>query len=490
MIQRFTGLKAILSGPAGGVVGYAKTSYIESDKVPVIGFDMGGTSTDVSRFGGRFEHVFETTTAGITIQSPQLDINTVAAGVAVFFVGEMDFLLWGRRVQVLIQVLPAIEKVALSQADLLPDHFPATFGPNEDLPLDYGITRSECVDLTEQINTEIDGYLTPGEAAQGFLDYCKRGNDEAGITKILVEDPAQYPDCGASLIQDLFAEYSGPVVQFYMSHIQKNAENAVRNYLRDIYSTLTPGTALTAEDKLDNGTRIKLSIRIHADGGVDFDFTRTGAEGLGNGNAPKSVCFLASINVINPEGSILNPSANAAVYAGSTQTSQRVVDVILKAFQACAVSQGCMNSLGFFGGRNAKAGQGYSFAYGETICGGVGVGPTWDGASAVHCHMPIREYPISRYWKSGTRLYMISKRRVTAPYGLKGGEYGASGVNLIGKVVAGEGEDQEQKRRIEGSGAAREKDAAVGVGETLSESDGFGVCVCADAGFELRGWIE
>lgn len=47
---------------------------------PVVGFDMGGTSTDVSRYGGSFEHVFETTTAGVTIQSPQLDINTVAAG--------------------------------------------------------------------------------------------------------------------------------------------------------------------------------------------------------------------------------------------------------------------------------------------------------------------------------------------------------------------------------------------------------------------------
>lgn len=98
----FSGLKAILSGPAGkrhliipflltqtpadnclcqllgGVVGYARTSYDGS--TPIVGFDMGGTSTDVSRYGGEFEHVFETTTAGVAIQSPQLDINTVAAG--------------------------------------------------------------------------------------------------------------------------------------------------------------------------------------------------------------------------------------------------------------------------------------------------------------------------------------------------------------------------------------------------------------------------
>jgi 5-oxoprolinase (ATP-hydrolysing) len=87
-MDKFLGNKAILSGPAGGVVGYAMTSFIisEQDKnqiekpLPVIGFDMGGTSTDVSRFDGNFEHVFESTTAGVTIQSPQLDINTVAAG--------------------------------------------------------------------------------------------------------------------------------------------------------------------------------------------------------------------------------------------------------------------------------------------------------------------------------------------------------------------------------------------------------------------------
>ena len=79
-VSEFSGFRAILSGPAGGVVGYALTSYSATEKSPVIGFDMGGTSTDVSRFAGNYDHVFETTTAGVIIQSPQLDINTVAAG--------------------------------------------------------------------------------------------------------------------------------------------------------------------------------------------------------------------------------------------------------------------------------------------------------------------------------------------------------------------------------------------------------------------------
>lgn len=78
--QRFSGLRAVLSGPAGGVVGYARTTYNRSGGNPVIGFDMGGTSTDVSRYDGKFEHTFENSIAGVTVMAPQLDINTVAAG--------------------------------------------------------------------------------------------------------------------------------------------------------------------------------------------------------------------------------------------------------------------------------------------------------------------------------------------------------------------------------------------------------------------------
>lgn len=62
------------------VFSYAVTTWQKETNLPVIGFDMGGTSTDVSRFAGHYEHVYESTTAGVTIQSPQLDINTVAAG--------------------------------------------------------------------------------------------------------------------------------------------------------------------------------------------------------------------------------------------------------------------------------------------------------------------------------------------------------------------------------------------------------------------------
>ena len=278
-----------------------------------------------------------------------------------------------------------------------------------------------------------------------------------------------------------------------MHSIRKTAEIAVRNFLKQKAKRMS-GRALKAVDYMDNGTPIQVEINIHEDGSADFDFTGTGPENLSNSNAPKSVCLsaiiyclrclinddiplnqgcLASICVINPEGTILNPSYDAAVYAGNTQTSQRIVDVILRAFEACAASQGCMNSVGFFGGRDAMPGKGYGFAYGETICGGSGAGPTWNGASAVHSHMTntrisdleilekrypvvLREFSL-RQGSGGRGLHpgglgvtrvlearesmtfsMISERRVTRPYGLKGGVDGQAGLNLV-RLIGREG---------------------------------------------------
>ena len=78
--DRFSGLRAVLSGPAGGFVGSALTAYSPKRERPIIGFDMGGTSTDVSRFSGEFELTFESVVAGVSIACPQLSIETVAAG--------------------------------------------------------------------------------------------------------------------------------------------------------------------------------------------------------------------------------------------------------------------------------------------------------------------------------------------------------------------------------------------------------------------------
>lgn len=177
-VDKFSGLKAILSGPAGGVVGYALTSYDPETKIPVIGFDMGGTSTDVSRYGsGRYEHVFETTTAGVTIQSPQLDINTVAAGG-----GSRLFFKNG-----LFVVGPesagahpgpgcyrkggpaTVTDANLFLGRLLPDFFPKIFGKNEDEGLDVEASKKLLEELTDQINKENGKNMSADEVAYGFL---------------------------------------------------------------------------------------------------------------------------------------------------------------------------------------------------------------------------------------------------------------------------------------------------------------------------------
>ena len=182
-VAKFSGLRAILSGPAGGVVGYALTSWDPQMKIPVIGFDMGGTSTDVSRYGsGIYDHVFETTTAGVTIQSPQLDINTVAAGGGsrIFFKNGL-FVVGPESAGA--HPGPAcyrkggpltVTDANLFLGRLLPDFFPKIFGPKEDEGLDEKASERLFQDLTDEINgyTEAGNQgskMTPDEVAYGFI---------------------------------------------------------------------------------------------------------------------------------------------------------------------------------------------------------------------------------------------------------------------------------------------------------------------------------
>lgn len=170
-----SGLRSILSGPAGGVVGYAQTCYDPTNKVPVIGFDMGGTSTDVSRYDGQLDHIFETTTAGISIQAPQLNVNTIAAGGG-------SILAWRDG---LMSVGPesassypgpacyrkggplTVTDANLALGRLIPEHFPSVFGPNEDEPLDREIVLSKFKELTEVINRDTGKLFTWAEVADG-----------------------------------------------------------------------------------------------------------------------------------------------------------------------------------------------------------------------------------------------------------------------------------------------------------------------------------
>lgn len=182
-VDSFSGLRAIMSGPAGGVVGYALTSYDPVSNIPVIGFDMGGTSTDVSRYGsGRYEHVFETTTAGVTIQSPQLDINTVAAGGGsqlfyrngLFVVGPDSAGAHPGPACYRKSGPLTVTDANLFLGRLIPDFFPNIFGPNEDQELDEQVSRKLFERLTHEVNEDLakggqNKRMTADEVAFGFI---------------------------------------------------------------------------------------------------------------------------------------------------------------------------------------------------------------------------------------------------------------------------------------------------------------------------------
>lgn len=176
----FGGHQAILSGPAAGVVGYAKTAYQPSkdgaSARPVIGFDMGGTSTDVSRYAGTLDLVLETTTAGIVVQAPQLDIHTVAAGGGsrlflqrgLFVVGPESARAHPGPVCYRKNGYLAVTDANVVLGRVVPQHFPKIFGPNEDEALDVDGARQAFDRLMSEHPQEAAG-RTVEELAYGFL---------------------------------------------------------------------------------------------------------------------------------------------------------------------------------------------------------------------------------------------------------------------------------------------------------------------------------
>ncbi|KAG8975636.1 hypothetical protein FRC05_005429 [Tulasnella sp. 425] len=176
-LDNFSGLKSILSGPAGGVVGYALTSWDGKEKFPIIGLDVGGTSTDVSRYDGRYETVYETTTAGVTIQSPQLDINTVAAGGGSCLTFRNGLFLAGPE-SAGAEPGPACYRkggpLAVTDANLMlgrliPDYFPKIFGKTADQPLDIEASKVGFEKVAKEINEAFKSNLSLDEVVYGFI---------------------------------------------------------------------------------------------------------------------------------------------------------------------------------------------------------------------------------------------------------------------------------------------------------------------------------
>jgi 5-oxoprolinase (ATP-hydrolysing) len=285
---------------------------------------------------------------------------------------------------------------------------------------------------------------------------------------------AQLAACrkGADELARMTAQYGLDVVQAYMGHVQDNAEAVVRQAI----AALSPGEFSVP---MDGGAMIRVRIDVDAAARTArIDFTGTSPQQANNFNAPASVtkaavlyCFrcladddiplnagcLRPLEIVIPPGSMLAPLYPAAVVAGNVETSQAVTDAIFGAMGVMAASQGTMNNLTFGDAR---------YQYYETICGGAGAGPGFDGQSAVHTHMTnsrltdpevlesrfpvlVDEFSIRR-GSGGPGLHpggdgvrrrirfrqpmtcsILSTRRETAPFGLNGGGNALMGRNAV-----------------------------------------------------------
>ncbi|HEX6010662.1 MAG TPA: hydantoinase/oxoprolinase family protein, partial [Geminicoccaceae bacterium] len=172
----FQGKDAILSGPAGGVVGAAKTAALAGfDRI--VGFDMGGTSTDVTHYAGAFERAFDTEVAGVRIRAPMMKIHTVAAG------GGSIISFDGQRFRVGPESAGAnpgpacyrrggplaVTDANLMVGKLLPEFFPRVFGPGADQPLDAEVVRAAFAALAQEVHKATGIERSPEELAQGCL---------------------------------------------------------------------------------------------------------------------------------------------------------------------------------------------------------------------------------------------------------------------------------------------------------------------------------
>jgi len=206
---------------------------------------------------------------------------------------------------------------------------------------------------------------------------------------------AQIAACarGAAELHRVAGEYGAEVIHAYMGHVMANAEEAVRRLI----DTLSDGDFAY---EMDNGACVRVSVKVDlASRSAVVDFAGTSDQQPNNFNAPYSICRAATLYVFRtlvddaipmndgclkpielrvPEGSMLNPRFPAAVVAGNVETSQVITDALFAACRALAPSQGTMNNFTFGNQRHQ---------YYETIAGGAGAGPEYDGASAVQTHM-------------------------------------------------------------------------------------------------------
>jgi len=293
---------------------------------------------------------------------------------------------------------------------------------------------------------------------------------------------------GASELRHMVREFGIDVVRAYMGHVQDNAEEAVRR----VIGVLRDGAC---EHAMDNGAVIRVAVRVdHRARRARIDFSGTSSQLDNNFNAPRAVCMAAvlyvfrtlvdddipmnagclkPIEVVIPDGSMLDPRFPAATVAGNVETSQCITDALYAALGVMAASQGTMNNFTFGNQR---------YQYYETICGGSGAGRRapargeggadgFSGTDAVQTHMTnsrltdpevlewrfpvlVEAFSIRRgsggagRWRGGDGVVrrirflepmtasILSGRRSVRPFGLAGGGDGACGANYL---VRGDG---------------------------------------------------
>ncbi len=373
--------------------------------------------------------------------------------------------------------ITVIQPVFVGPGDA-PDFFVAARGHHADIGgISPGSMPPDSVDIAEE-GVVIDNFLLVENSVlreAQTRDLFASGKWPArNIDQNIADLSAQIAACarGAAELARLCEEQGAAVVRAYMGHVQDHAEGAVRRLI----GGLSDGAF---RYELDNGAAVAVAVSVdRARGALVFDFEGTSAQLPDNFNAPLSVVRAAVLYVIRclvdepiplndgclrpvtirvREGSMLNPRFPAAVVAGNVETSQVVTDALFGALGAMAGAQGTMNNFTFGNDRHQ---------YYETIAGGSGAGPGFDGTAAVQTHMtnsrltdpeiletrfPVRleEFSIRRgsggagQWRGGDgavrrirflepmRAGILANRRRVPPFGLAGGSDGAVGANHV-----------------------------------------------------------
>jgi 5-oxoprolinase (ATP-hydrolysing) len=344
-----------------------------------------------------------------------------------------------------------------------------------------GITPGSMPPSSRTVEEEgvlIDNFLLVdrgGFREQALVELLRSGKYPSRNPAQNVADlKAQIAACekGVQELHRMVRHFGADVVEAYMRHVQDNAEEAVRRVL----DGLKDG-AFAYE--MDDGAVIKVAIAIDKPRRrATVDFTGTSAQLPTNFNAPSAVCkaavlyvfrtlvddeipmnggCLKPLDIVIPEGSMLNPHYPAAVVAGNVETSQCITDALYGALGVMAAAQGTMNNFTFGNERHQ---------YYETVCGGSGAGPDFDGTDAIHTHMTnsrltdpevlewrfpvlLESFSIRRgsggrgahrggdgtirrmRFREAMTAAILSGHRRVPPYGLAGGAPGAVGRNWV-----------------------------------------------------------